>query len=81
MFGHAYHMHKFMFEYDCVCTFPCLETNIQRKESGFLKKDLKFEEMCNIHNSFPGICNKSLLGNKNVSIVAKGAYEAVLENE
>lgn len=43
--------------------------------------EIQGEDMCNIHNSFPGICKTSLLGNKNVSIVAKGAYEAVLENE
>ena len=42
---------------------------------------IRGEEMCNIHNTFPGICKTSHLGKKNVSIVAKGAYEAVLEKE
>lgn len=34
--------------------------------------------MCNIHNAFFGICNTSLLGSKNVGIVAEGTYNIVL---
>jgi len=37
--------------------------------------------MYNSHNTFPGICETSLPQSKNISILAKGACEAVLEKE
>jgi len=38
--------------------------------------------MCNTPNTFLGTCKTSLLGSKNVDVVAKGAYEIVpLEKE
>lgn len=64
----------------CVHMFSHVETKQAMKRVWIFKERFKIWvlEMCNIHNAFLGICKTSLLGSKNVGIVAKGIYNIVL---
>lgn len=79
IFGHMYHMHKYVFEYGCVHLFMCRDKTSSGRAEIFKERFKKLAlDTCNIHNTLLGIYKTWLLRLRNVDIVAKGAYEIVL---